>query len=341
MKRKMIRRGLAALLCMTMLLSLPALAVFEEDEIPEVPAVSEMDTVAELPELPVEAPSDNDPFEEQAQPMASTVFSVTVPTTVAIHMDASGGITCGDIVITNNSTDAVLIKDTQVSALNGWTLVDYATTTFTDANKGQHKVALQLSAVDGTISANGGSKTIGVSAKIPRQGAQMTNTSIAQVVFVLGWESPPKAEILQRFSFTVSESGYARQGSSGIVNWSASSTASVSLVSHDDSVAIYEGTCTFSESVYLYSVNPPTVYSIPLPLQNGIKEITVGKTLFTKSNLDSTWGGAAPLFSSSANETLNVQVKVSMDVATSVKDEDIALPTPSPTPTSTPTPTPT
>lgn len=341
MKRKTIRRGLAALLCMAMLLSLPALAIFEEDEIQEIPVVSETDIVAELPEVSVEASSNDDPFGEQAQPLAATVFSVTVPTTVAIHMDASGGITCGNITITNNSSAAVMIKDTQVSALNGWTLMDYATTTFTEANKGQHKIALQLGAVDGAISANGGSKTIGVSAKIPRQGGQITNASIARVVFVLGWESPPKAEILQRFSFTVGESGYARQGSSGIVAWSASSTAIVSLVSHDDSVATYAGTCSFSSSEYLHSVNPPTAYNIPSPLQSGITEITVGGISFSKSENDSIWGGAAPLFSFRANVTLNVQVKVSMDVATSVKDEEIAIPTPSPTPTGTPAPTPT
>lgn len=187
MKGKTIRRGLAALLCMAMLLTIPALAIFEEDEIQEIPVVSETDIVAELPEVPVEASSDDDPFGEQAQPLAATVFSVTVPTTVAIHMDASGGITCGNITITNNSSAAVLIKDTQVSALNGWTLMDYATTTFTEANKGQHKVALQLSAVDGAISANGGSKTIGVAAKLPYQGVKITNAAIAQLAFVLGW----------------------------------------------------------------------------------------------------------------------------------------------------------
>lgn len=193
MKRKTIQRGLAALLCMAMLLSIPAMAVFEEDEIQEIPVVPETDVVAELPEVPMEAPSD-DPFGEQAQPMASTVFSVTVPTTVAIHMDTSGGITCGNITITNNSSGAVLIKDAQVSALNGWTLMDYATTTFTEANKGQHKIALQLSSVDGAISANGGSKTIGVSAKIPRQGAQMTNAAIAKVTFIVGWKDIPIIE---------------------------------------------------------------------------------------------------------------------------------------------------
>lgn len=342
MKRKTIQRGLAILLCMAMLLTIPAMAVFEDDEIPEVPAVSETDTVGELPEVPMEAPSDDDLLGKQAQPMASTVFSVTVPTTVAIHMDASGGITCGNITITNNSTDAVLIKDTQVSALNGWTLVDYATTTFTDANKGQHKIALQLSAVDGAISANGGSKTIGVYAKIPHQGGQITNASIAQVVFLLGWKDPPPADvdILHRFSFSIGASGYIRQGSSGIAPWSDDSTAVVSYLSHNDSIAIYKGTCSFSLPSNLYTTNTLDAHGIPAQLQDGIKEITVDGQPFRKTE-SGTWSSSGSLAGTYGSITMKVEVKVALDVATSVKDGDIVLPTPSPTPSATPTPTPT
>lgn len=122
--------------------------------------------------------------------MSAAVFDVTVPTTLAIHMDPNGGITCGNIVITNNGTEPVEVKDTQITALNGWTLVDYAATTFTDANKGQHKVALQLGSLDSPIAANGGQTTIDVSAKIPYQGAKSTQTDIAQVVLVLGVQAP-------------------------------------------------------------------------------------------------------------------------------------------------------
>lgn len=129
-------------------------------------------------------------------------FSVTVPTTLPIHMDAYGGITCGDITITNNSSGPVLVDDTQITALNGWTLADYATTTFTDVNKGQHRVALQLSRRNGLTAAGadtgedfipaGGRQTISASAKIPYQGVDAVNTNIAQIVFVLGWH---KADI--------------------------------------------------------------------------------------------------------------------------------------------------
>lgn len=330
MKRKTIRRGLAALLCMAMLLSIPAMAVFEEDEIQEIPVVSETDVVAELPEVPVESPFDDGSLGEQAQPMASTVFSVTVPTTVAIHMDASGGITCGDIVITNNSTDAVLIKDTQVSALNGWTLVDYATTTFTDANKGQHKVALQLGSVDGAISA-GGQKTVGMSAKIPRQGGQMTNASIAQVVFLLGWKDPPPAvpaDALKSFTITVAEDGYTRNGGT----WSDSDNVELHIVSQVGNNVRYEGTCSLTAPYNNYMVHNPTITYIPNNLKDGIVSIEIDTVKFTCDN--GTWKGGAPLFyAGSTGGTFGVQLELSLDVSTTVKD-----PTPVP---STPTPTPT
>lgn len=337
MKRKQIRLGLAILLCAAILLSLSALAVFEADEIPEVPAVSERNTPAELPELPVEIPSDDNSWGEKAQPLAATVFSVTVPTTVAIHMDASGGITCGNITITNNSSGAVLIKDAQVSALNGWTLMDYATTTFTDANKGQHKIALQLGAVGGAISANGGSKTIGVSAKIPRQGAQVTNVAIAQVVFVLGWESSVPnvpAEALKSFTITVVETGSTRNGGS----WSDSDTVELHAVSQVGNNVLYEGSCTITAPYNNYCTNLPYITNIPDNLANGIMSIRVGSVDFVVRN--GSWSGNYQLFDSySTGGTFDVQVELSLDTSITVKDPTPS--TPSPSPTSTPTPTPT
>lgn len=342
MKRKMIRRGFAAFLCMAMLLSLPALAVFEEDEIQEIPVVSETDVVAELPEVPVEAPFDDGSLGEQAQPMASTVFSVTVPTTVAIHMDASGGITCGDIVITNNSTDAVLIKDTQVSALNGWTLVDYATTIFTDADRGQHRMALQFARGNGITAAGvntgediipsgGGRQTVSVAAKIPYQGVPLTNATIAQVVFVLGWKDPPPAvpaDALKSFTITVAEDGYTRNGGT----WSDSDNVELHIVSQVGNNVRYEGTCSLTAPYNNYMVHNPTITYIPNNLKDGIVSIEIDTVKFTCDN--GTWKGGAPLFyAGSTGGTFGVQLELSLDVSTTVKD-----PTPVP---STPTPTPT
>lgn len=134
--------------------------------------------------------------------VSAPVFSVTVPTTLTIHMDDAGAITCGDIVITNNGTAPVLVADTQITALNGWTLVDYATTTFTSANDGQHRAAFRLTHQNGVtaaggnsyqdiIPARGGRQAIAVSAKIPYQGPRGYNGNIAQIVLVLGWHAVP------------------------------------------------------------------------------------------------------------------------------------------------------
>lgn len=190
MKLRMIKQLTATLLCVALLAGIPALATFEEDALPAIPTPPEVNTVVELPEWGEETSLIGEELEEQAQFMSTAEFSVTVPTTLSIHMDANGGITCGDIVITNNGTESVEVEDAQISALNGWTLVDYTTTTFTNANKGQHKVALQLGSLDGYIASSGGQKTIGVAAKIPYQGAKSTHADIAQVVLVLGVQIP-------------------------------------------------------------------------------------------------------------------------------------------------------
>lgn len=134
--------------------------------------------------------------------VSAPVFSVTVPTTLAVHMNSAGVVTCGNIVITNNGTAPVLVADTQITALNGWTLVDYATTTFTSANDGQHRAAFRLTHQNGVtaaggnsyqdiIPARGGRQTIAVSAKIPYQGPRGYNGNIAQIVLVLGWHAVP------------------------------------------------------------------------------------------------------------------------------------------------------
>lgn len=334
MKRKTILRLIAALLCVAMLMGVPALAVNDRGEVPEIPVGGEWDVVAELPELPVYTAASDDPVGAEAQPMSTTVFSVTVPTSVAIHMDASGGITCGNIVITNNSTESVLVKDTQVSALNDWTLVDYDTTSFTDANKGQHRVALRLDVPEGAVAANGGQKTIGVAAKIPYQGVQISNAAIAQVTFVVGWEvaQPPPAPpaALKSFTITVSENGATRTGGS----WSDADDVVLTAVSQVGNNVVYEGKCTITAPYNNYMVYPPVITFVPANLQDGIVSIRVGDVGFTYDS--GTWKGSSPLFYvGSTGGTFDVHLELTLGVATTVKN-----PTPMPsTPTPTPTPT--
>lgn len=335
--RKHIRQTLsllltAALLCVTMLAGIPALAVFEDDALPAIPAAPEVDAMVELPEGGEETPLDGETDWEQAQPLSSAVFSVTVPTTLSIHMDANGGITCGNIVITNNGTESVVVEDAQITALNGWTLMNYATTSFTDANKGQHKVSLQLGALEGPIAANGGQKNIDVAAKIPYQGVQMVNTSIAQVVFVLGWEvelpppAPPNA--LQSFTIRVGAGGYRRNATS----WSAGCSITLYAISQVGSNVLYEGTCTLNPPYDNYVTSSVTCFDIPTNLEEGIVSIRANNQTFVKQN--GTWTGSGsliPVYTDSV--TFDVQLELTLDVSTKVKD-----PTP---PTSPPTPTPT
>ena len=178
---------------------------------------------------------------------SAPTFSVTVPTTLPIHMDVYGGITCGNITITNNSSGPVLVEDTQIAALNGWSLVDYDTTTFTNANKGQHRAALRLDRSNGLtatgadtgkdfIPAGGGRQTISLSAKIPYQGTNAVNTSIAKVTFIVGWDNIPipfieGPDILEWNSLSVPSADLSVSDGTSGWTWSSSNPNIVSAPS--------------------------------------------------------------------------------------------------------------
>lgn len=214
----------------------------------------------------------NDQTSSTVPLMVSTsdpVFSVSVPTTLPIHMDAAGNITCGDITITNNSSGPVLVEDTQITALNGWILADYATTTFTDANKGQHRAALQLNRSNGLtasgsdtnedfIPAGGGRQTISAAAKIPYQGVDAVNTNIAQIVFVLGWH---RVIAMEGLSITGGDSvdvgstiqlsatkSPANTTDTGTISWRSSNTSVATVSSSGVVTGTSEGTTTITAS---------------------------------------------------------------------------------------------
>lgn len=337
MKMRMIKRLTAALLCVAMFTGIPALAVFDNDAIPAVPAAPEQSSVVELPEAGEPIPSVSEWLEDKAQPISTTVFSVTVPTTVAIHMDANGGITCGDITITNNGTESVIVDDAQMSALNGWTLVDYTSTTFTDANKGQHKVALKLGSLNGTIAAGGGQKTIGVAAKIPYQGVKMTNTAIAQVVFVLR-----QSEVaLQSLSITGDDSVVvgstiqltatkvpANTTDTGTISWSSdkSSVATVSntglVTGQSFGTAVITASCNGVTATHEVRVTlvPPTIRcdgtTYNTTYHNGVYSVTIysyasvdpGRTVLVNVSPGNDWTGYSwrlTFSTSSASKTIS------------------------------------
>lgn len=242
---------------------------------------------------------------------SAPTFSVTAPTTLPIHMDAYGGITCGDITITNNSSGPVLVEDTQITALNGWTLADYATTTFTDANKGQHRAALQLNRSNGLtasgsdtnedfIPAGGGRQTISAAAKIPYQGVNAVNTDIAQIVFVLGWHKvaipmtgltitgDDSVDVGSTIQLSATKSP-ANTTDTGTISWRSSNTSVATVSSSGVVTGTSEGTTTITASC------------------NGIVTtkdiIVVDSCLVTDIELRDSWGGLLP-----ENGTLEFQI---------------------------------
>lgn len=136
----------------------------------------------------------------------ATDFSVTVPLQLPVELLANGTIVCansGVAVITNNSPlGGAVVKSATTSGLGGYSLAE-----FTD-NWAQKKVntkafGFQLNTenvnpLDGTVAlsgtnwsvipAGGGTLPINYDAKLPAQSTALTDVTIGQVVFVLGWD---------------------------------------------------------------------------------------------------------------------------------------------------------
>lgn len=204
MKQKTIQRGLAALLCVAMLLSLPALAIFEENETPEIPVVSETDTVAELPEASVEMPSDDDSLGEQAQPLTVTVesFSVTLPTGLSAQLNVDGSRSIGAASITNNGAANIMITDVSCKMADGWTLLDYEGTDPNTLPLGERSAAISMKqegCANASVSrggvfqynadsfsqmSSGNSAALNYDVLIPPQ-ATATNAKVMDVTFVV------------------------------------------------------------------------------------------------------------------------------------------------------------
>lgn len=192
MNKRIVWRSIALVLCVAMAASIPAAAIESGADGSNTSErfIEEQKLLVDEPqEVQVEAPEVDANDAENIQLLASESdtgpiqgMNVTVPTTLPIYQDTYGNVTCGDLEITNNSTDMLaVISDAQVSALGDWSLVDYDSASFTEANNGQHKLGIKLGDYDGIIAA-GKSKNIAVGAKLPFQGVSTSNASVAKVV---------------------------------------------------------------------------------------------------------------------------------------------------------------
>lgn len=140
-------------------------------------------------------------------------FSVTVPMQLPITVDADGAVTTAtDAAIVNKSHGMVQVSNVTVTGANSWALVDFETNMGAVAVNSK-KIALKLNGdvtgIDGafgftaanwpTIAAKNDADTtdemaIVYDAKVPAQSTAVDGTTVANVVFTVGWATQAAEE---------------------------------------------------------------------------------------------------------------------------------------------------
>ena len=127
-----------------------------------------------------------------------STFSVTVPTSLPVHMAADGTITVSEQnSIINNSYGPVEVKAVSVIPNAPWELVDF-NTEFTMSTAGQTKFGFQMNGVNVTPAGVVDHSTFGVidgqdsidftyDANVAYQEVAVSSAEIANVVFTIGW----------------------------------------------------------------------------------------------------------------------------------------------------------
>lgn len=149
---------------------------------------------------------------DQTVPVDLTVeapnFSVTVPFSLPITIEADGSITTSDsAAIINNSAGPVVITAVETKGINGWATVAYGTIDMTTVKVNTKDVSLQLifgDELDGTVVKTTGEDTNDLTgfiriakgetlpllynAEVPAQTAVYESAQIAEVIFTIGWD---------------------------------------------------------------------------------------------------------------------------------------------------------
>ena len=135
----------------------------------------------------------------------AATFSVTVPTTLPISVDANGNVTTAtDAAINNNSGAPVAVTKVELTSQNNWTLAAYSRDILNlpvdtkqfglQMNIGDKTVATSNSGTSDILSdslnariAKGQNCAVNYNALFPAQTAAVSDTQIANVVFTVGW----------------------------------------------------------------------------------------------------------------------------------------------------------
>lgn len=136
----------------------------------------------------------------------AATFSVVVPTTLPISVDADGNVTTAtDAAIINNSGATVAVKSVEVIGQNKWEIAPYDKVTVRNlpVNTMSFGLRMELGGIASATSINGPSEilaynsnididrqqklTITYDALIPAQEKGIHNTQIANVVYTIAW----------------------------------------------------------------------------------------------------------------------------------------------------------
>jgi len=135
----------------------------------------------------------------------AATFSVVVPTTLPISVDADGNVTTAtDASIINNSSAPVAVTKVELASLSDWTLAAYSRDILNlpvDAkqfglqmNIGDKTVATSNSGTSDVLSdslnariVKGQNCAVNYNALFPARTAAVSDTQIANVVFTVGW----------------------------------------------------------------------------------------------------------------------------------------------------------
>lgn len=138
----------------------------------------------------------------------AATFSVTVPTSLPISVSATGEVTTADDVkIVNNSHGAVKVTNMTIAGSSDWEIVDFDSANMAAEKVGSHKIAMTINnektTADDTISFSESNFTkmdgknagdtdelkLTYDAKIPAQSTALDSETVANVTFVVGWDS--------------------------------------------------------------------------------------------------------------------------------------------------------
>ncbi|MDD3778453.1 MAG: hypothetical protein PHX26_00165 [Proteiniphilum sp.] len=137
----------------------------------------------------------------------AAAFSVTVPTSLPIHVAADGTVTTAtSAAIVNNSHGAVKVTGLSVSGIGDWTIVGFDSANMPAEKVNAHKIAMSINGdkttADDTITFTAANfpKLDGVNAtasdelpvtyhaKVPAQSGALDAVAVVDVTFTIGWD---------------------------------------------------------------------------------------------------------------------------------------------------------